>query len=262
MLELARFEARRRLRGTLGLTVAIAALVLFYVAMWPAMADMDLDELFAEFPDIFLDMFGIIELGTIEGFLAAELYQFIWTLLLGLYFGYAAAGTIAGPFERKGLDVTLALPITRRRLVLETFAALLVPIVVVNVIVGTAVFASVVALGEWIDPAWLALAHVASVPYLTACVGIGLVLSVSFDRADVAQRLAIGVVFAAWAVDTVSKTVDREVLGSLSPSRYYQPSELLVLETVAWSDLLVLVVMTAVLVAVAVALFQRRDLAA
>lgn len=262
MLEIARFQARRRLRGTLGLSAAIGALVLFYVAMWPAMADMDLEEMFAQFPDIFMEMFGIIGLDTIEGFLAAELYQFIWTVLLGLYFGYAAAGAIAGPFERKGLDVTLSLPVTRARVVLEEFVALVVPVIVLNVVVGLLVFASVVALDEWIDPFYLAMAHAASIPYLTACLGIGLVLSVSLDRADLAQRLAIGVVFALWAIDSVSRTVDRDWLGWLSPSRYYQPSEILVLETIDAVDILVLLVMTIALVAVSVVIFRRRDLAA
>ena len=262
MLEIARFQTRRRLKGTLVLSVAIGALVLFYVAMWPVMADLDLDELFEGFPDIFLDMFGIIELGTIEGFLAAELYQFIWTLLLGLYFAYAGGGVIAGEFERNGLDISLSLPVTRTRLLLEEFTALFVPIVVVNVLVGLVVFGGVVALGEWIDPLYLMLVHAASIPYLAACLAIGLVLSVSLDRADIAQRLAIGIVFALWAIDSVSLTVDRDWLGWLSPSRYYQPSEILVLETIELFDMVVLIVMTIVLVMAAIIIFKRRDLAA
>lgn len=262
MLEIARFETRRRFRGMIGLAVAIGALVLFYIAMWPALEEMDLEEFFETFPDIFLDMFGIIDLGTIEGFLAAELYQFIWTLLLGLYFGYAAAGVIAGPFERNALDISLSLPVTRARLVLEEFIGLLVPVVVINLLVGLMIIGGVVAVGEWIDLRYLALAHLASIPYFTACIGIGLVLSVSLDRADIAQRLAIGIVFALWAIDSISLTVDRDWLGSLSPSRYYQPSEILVLETIEWTDLTVLVLMTAALVTAAVLIFKRRDLAA
>lgn len=262
MLEIARFQSKRRLKGTLGLTAAIGALVLFYIAMWPAMADMDLDQLFEGFPDIFLDMFGIIELGTIEGFLAAELYQFIWTLLLGLYFGYAAAGVIASEFERNALDISLSLPVTRTRLLLEEFIALFVTVVVLNILVAVAIVAALVVLNEWITLADLALVHVMSIPYFTACIGIGLILSVTFSRADIAQRLAIGIVFALWAIDSVSRTVDMEWLGWLSPSRYYQPSEILVLSSVDWVDGFVLVVMTAILLLGAVFIFKRRDLAA
>lgn len=262
MLEITRFQTRRRLKGTIALSIAIGLLVLFYVAMWPPLADMDLDQLFEGFPEVFLDMFGIVELGTIEGFLAAELYQFIWTLLLGIYFAYAAASAIAGPFDRNVLDISLSLPVTRTRYLLEEFLALLVPVLVLNAVIGAAVMAGVVAVGEWIDPTFLALVHLFSIPYFVVCIGVGLVLSVWFDRADIAQRLAIGVIFVLWIVESVSRTVDREWIGTLSPSRYYAPSEILVLETVEALDAIVLLAMGTVLVAVAVVIFKRKDLAA
>lgn len=262
MLEIVRFQTRRRLKGTLGLTVAIGILVLFYIAMWPSMADMDLDQLFEGFPDIFLDMFGILELSTIEGFLAAELYQFIWTVLLGLYFAYAAAGVIAGAFERNALDLSLSLPVTRTRLLLEEFISSVIPAVVLNAIVGAMIVVSLVAMDEWIDLADLVLVHAMSIPYFMVCIGIGFVLSVVFNRADTAQRLAIGIVFALWAVDSVSQTVDQAWLGTLAPSRYYQPSEILVLGVVEWVDALVLLAMTAALLLAAIVLFRQKDLAA
>lgn len=260
MLEIARFEARRRLRGTLALSVAIALVALLYVALWPSMEDLDLDEVFQEMPPFFQDMFGIVELGTIEGFLASELYQFIWMILLGLYFAYAGASVVAGDVERERLDLRLSLPVTRSRLLLEEFLALLVPVAVLNVIVGVVVGLGSFAVGESIDPASLALAHLFSVPYLTVCIGIGLVLSVVFSRADVAQRLALGVVFVLWIVESVSRTVDEEWLGTASPSRYYDPTGILVLETVDWVGVAVLVAMTALLVGAAVVIFRRRDL--
>ncbi len=262
MLEIVRFQTKRRIRGMLGLTVAIGILVLFYIAMWPSMADMDLDQLFEGFPDLFLDMFGIIELGTIEGFLAAELYQFIWTVLLGLYFGYAAAGVIAGEFERNALDISLSLPVTRTRHLLEEFVASVVPIVVLNILVGALIVVALVLMGEWIELTDLVLVHALSIPYFMVCVGIGFVLSVLANRADMAQRLAIGIIFALWAIDSVSQTVDQAWLGLLSPSRYYQPSEILVLSTVEWLDGIILLAMTAVLLLVAVVIFKRKDLAA
>lgn len=262
MLETTRFQIRRRFTGTVGLTVGIALLVGLYLALWPSMEGLELDELFEDLPPFFQDMFGIIELGTIEGFLAAELYMFIWSLLLGLYFGYAAAGTIAGDLERNRLDVTLSMPVTRTRLLLEEFLALVFTVVFINLVLVLVIVAGVVALDEWIDLTYLGIVHLYSIPYFFACIGIGLVLSVLFDRADLAQRLALGIIFALWIVESLSRTVDQEWLGTIAPSRYYDPSEILVLETVEWLDFAVLVGMTAVLLVAAILIFRRKDLSA
>lgn len=262
MLEIVRFQVRRRRNGMIALAIGIALLVLMYIALWPSMEGLELDELFEDLPPFFQDMFGIIELGTIEGFLAAELYMFIWSLLLGLYFGYAGAGIIAGDFERNRLDISLSLPVTRTRHLLEEFLAMFVVIVFINIVIGVVVFGGIVALGEWVDLTYLSLVHLLSIPYFTACLGIGLVLSVTFNRADIAQRLALGIVFALWIIESVSRTVDQEWLGTLSPSRYYNPSEILVLQHAEWMDALVLIVMSVVLLTAAVVIFKRKDLAA
>ena len=84
----------------------------------------------------------------------------------------------------------------------------------------------------------------------------------TFKRADIAQRLALGIVFALWIIESVSRTVDQEWLGTLSPSRYYNPSEILVLQHAEWMDALVLIVMSVVLLTAAVVIFKRKDLAA
>lgn len=262
MLEITRFQTRRRVRGIAGLSIAILLLSAFYIAVWPSFDAVDLEALFEQMPPFFRDMFGIIALNTIEGFLAAELYQFVWSLLLPLYFAYLAAGIVAGDFERDRLDITLSLPVTRTRLLLEEFLALVVPVVVINVVIALGILIGVIAIGETIDLTFLTLVHLLSIPYFLVVVALGLVLSVWFNRADIAQRLAIGIVFALWLVESVSRTVDREWLGGLAPSRYYDPSDILVDEAVSVVDLGVLLGMIAVLLVVAIVLFRRKDLAA
>ncbi len=261
MFEVASYHVRRRLRGTLALAVGISLVTLLYVGLWPSMEDLDLDQWIEEFPPFFQDMFGIIELNSIEGFLATELYTFIWTVLLGLYFGYLAAGTIAGDLERNRLDLTLSMPLRRRQLVGEQFLSLLVPVVLINAVVGTVVFLGAMAVGESIALDALLFAHAFSIPYFTVCLGIGLVLSALFSRADLAQRGTIGAIFVLWIVDSISETVNESWLGTISPSRYYSPSEILVEGATPIGEAAVLVGMTAVLLLVTVIVFDRRDIA-
>ena len=260
MLETVRYEAEGRLRGSVVLSVGIALLGAFYVAMWPSFADVDLDQFLEAWPPALRELFGVESLASIEGFLATELYQFVWVLLLGLYFAYSAAGLVAGDVERHRMDLLLSLPISRTRLLLEKFASLLAPIALVNVVVPAVVYASVLAIGEDLDVGSLLAVHVLSVPYLLACGAIGLVLSAVFDRADVANRLAIGVVFGLFLVESVTAvTAGYERLGALSPTYYYDPSEVLVHGEYDPAGAGALLLATAGLLAVASVLFRRKD---
>jgi ABC-2 type transport system permease protein len=261
MLETVRYEVEGRLRGSLALSVLIAILGAFYVAMWPSFADVDLDQFLEAWPPALRELFGVESLASIEGFLATELYQFVWVLLLGLYVAYSAAGLIAGDVERGRMDLLLSLPVTRTRLLLEKFASLLAPVLLVNLVVPVVVLGSVLAIGETIDRPALVAVHVLSVPYLLACGAIGLVLSVLVDRADVANRLALGVVFGLFLVQSVTAVTEGyEWLGQVSPTAYYDPTAILVHNEYDLVGAAVLLAATVVLVAVAAVLFRRKDL--
>lgn len=222
---------------------------------------MDLDQFLEAWPPALRELFGVESLASIEGFLATELYQFVWVLLLGLYLAYSAAGLIAGDVERHRLDLLLSLPVTRSRLLVEKFASLLAPILLANAVVPVVIYASVLAVGETIDVSALVAVHVLSVPYLLACGAIGLVLSVLVDRTDVANRLALGVVFGLFLVQSVTAvTAGYEWLGHVSPTAYYDPTAVLVHNEYDLVGAGVLLAATVALVALAAWLFRRKDL--
>lgn len=261
MLEIARYEGRKRLRGSAVLTAGIVALTALYLWIWPRVAasGVDFDEYIEAFPPALREMFGIRSLSTVEGFLAAELYSFVWVLLLGLYLAYAAASVVAGDVEDGRMDLLLALPVTRTRLLVESAASLLVPVVAVNVATPVAVVVGVAAVGESLSVADLLAVHLLSIPYLLACAAVGLLASVVFAREAVAQRTAAGVIFGLFLVESVVSGTSLSWLGAVAPSRYYDPAAVLVDSTYdVWGGALLLAGAAAVLVA-AVAWFRRRD---
>jgi ABC-2 type transport system permease protein len=260
MLETTRYEASRRLRGTAVLTGAISVYVAFVVWYFTALEGVDYEQIFADLPPAMIEAFGIEALGTIEGFLGAQIFNFVWLLGLGLYFAYAAGGLVAGDVESTRLDLVLSFPVSRSRLLVEKFASLLVPLLTLNVVVGGVIYALVLAIGESIDPAHLALAHLLSVPYLLVCAGIGLLCSVLADRAAIAERAAIGAVFVLYLVESiVGGGTDVEWLQYLSPTNYYAPTPLLIGGVYEPIDSLVLLGILLGLLGCSTIVFRRRD---
>jgi ABC-2 type transport system permease protein len=262
MLETARYEARQRVRGTIALAVLLGAFALLIIYIFPTIAESsaDIDALIESLPESFREGFGAETYTTIEGFVAAELYQTVWVLLLGLYLAYAAAGTLADDVESGRLYLVLAAPISRKRVAFEKFLSLAVPIVTLNLTMPLVVFGGTIAIDYPLDPSSLLVVHALSIPYLLVCGGLGLFLSATLNRGDTAQRAAIALVFLLFLVDSVTLGTDFEWLGAVSPTRYIDPTEVLLHETVDLADPLLLLVAAAVLVVVSLRHFGRRDL--
>ncbi|WP_290811394.1 ABC transporter permease subunit [Halovivax sp.] len=260
MLELATYEGGKRLRGSVYLSIAMSALAALVIWIYPSYSEaFDEDELFQAMPDAMLRLFDLQTMASLEGFLAFELYVFGWIIMLGLYVAYLGAGTVADDVERGRLDITLSLPISRARLVSEKFAALAVPIVVVNVVTPVVVYGSAAAIDEPIAAADLAAVHLLSIPYLFACAGIGLAASVAVDRTGIAQRIALGVTFGLFLLESLVTDTDYEDAGLVGPSRHYDPNEILLDGTYDLASVAVLVAMTLALLVGSVLWFRRRD---
>lgn len=262
MFETTRFEGRRRVRGSLTLALLLGVFSLLIIYIFPSIAESaaDIDAMIEALPESFREGFGAETYTTIEGFVAAELYQFVWVLLLGLYMAYTGGGLVADDVESGRLYLVLATPVARSRLVLEKFLALFVPIGVLSLVMPVFVFGGSIAIDYPLDPVSLLAVHVLSIPYLLTCAGIGLVLSVVVDRGDVAQRGGIGVVFLLFLLDSVTAGTDVDWLGVVSPTRYVDPTEILLHETLAVGDALLLLGVALVLVFASLVYFDDRDI--
>lgn len=256
------YESRRRVRESVAVAVGMSLLAVMMVAFFPSVRESgaDLQAYVDSLPPAFAEAFGIESFTTMGGFLATELYAFGWLIVLGLYVAYRAGGLVAGDVETGRMDALLSTPLSRGRLVVESFASLLVPIILVNAVVFAVVAVGVFAVGESVDPLDLAMVHLLSVPYLLTCAGIGLLLSVTFQRRGLAERGALGAVFALFLVETVAATAGYDWLGAVSPTAYYDPTAILVRGEYALGDAAVLLVAAAALVALSVYRFRRADI--
>ncbi|SEW12067.1 ABC transporter permease subunit [Natrinema salifodinae] len=261
MFELTRYDGRRRIRGSLYLSVGLSLLAAMVIWVYPSFqAEVDLDQLLAAYPEPILQVMGVQTMASLGGFLAFELYTFGWIILLGLYLAYSTAGTIADDVDRGRMDVLLAMPLSRTRLVGERFAAMVVPIVVANLLPPIVVYVGAELIDESLSAADVLAVHLLSIPYLFACAGIGLVASVAVDRAGIAQRVALGVTFALFLSESLLSGTDAEAVGAIAPMRYYDPNEVLLEGTYDLAGAGILAAMTVVLLVASQLWFRRRDI--
>lgn len=260
MFEIVRFEAERRRLSTATLAIALAGFGLMMVSLGPqVIVEGGFEEMIEAMPPALRAAFGFEYLDSLAGLLASEFFSLGWILLFGIYAAYTMAGTIAGDEDDDQLDLVLAAPLSRTRLVVEKFLALLVPLVVVNLVAFLAVAVGVQLVDEPLNLANLAAVHAVSIAYLLCCGAIGLCLSVVIDGGRTAKRAAVGVVLALWLLESLVTGSEFEFLGLLTPMAYFDPPAILVEGTVDPLSVGVLAAATAVLFAVSHRLFVGTD---
>lgn len=264
MLELSSFESRRRVKSAAYVSAFLTALSGLTIALFPSIQEsgVDFQEYIQNLPPEFRRVFAgsVLEFTTIEGFLVVEVYQWMWVLLLAIYFAYAAASTISSEVEEDSIDLVLVNPVSRTRYVVGKYSALAFNIVLVTSILLIAIYGSVTFIGESIDLTKLILLHTVFVIYLLANASLGLVSSVLFDRQRRAQVVSIGAVFGLFLVETLTFDTDYEWLGVLAFSRYVDPGEILIEGDVDWMGVAVLAIAAVALLMVAAEIFERRDI--
>ena len=261
MLETARYETEKRLLGSLALSGGLAAFAAMMTLIAPGLlGEVDMVALAEQLPPAFVAAFDLELMGTIEGFLAIELYQFLWLIGLGAYVAYSAGGAIAGDVETGRMDTLLAAPISRERLLAENYLALLTPILLANVAVFGTVFAATRFVGEPIATADLVAVHTLSIPYFLCCGAFGTLASVTAPGRLVAEGIAAGGVVGTFLLETIARSSDLEWLGAVAPMRYYDPTAILTASEYDLAGAGILLAATAVLLTASALWFREVDI--
>ena len=198
-------------------------------------------------------------------YMALELYGSFFLLLFGGVLAYAAGASIARNIEDGTIDITLARPISRTRLYLEKWAAMLIGIVIIlatsllTTWLCTLIFSS--ARLHW---QWFLLANIDVAAMLFLVAGVGLLVSAVMSAGRAAGGVATLVVVFWYLCQTFGTAGDRlSFLKYLGPY-YYAPSSQ-VITSEQWTDpwkLLIPVVAGLIAGMVGLVLFQRRDITA
>lgn len=260
MLELARFAAERRARTAAVVTGAFAALAAVVVWLADPSLAAALDRLLGDLPPGLAAVVagGLPTVATETALVATVVYRILWLGGLGATVAAVAAGVVAG--EAGGLELTLAQPVSRRRLVAEGFLGILPLIVLVDLGVFVVVSLGLFAVGESVPIGRLVVLHGLGLSYLLAAAGIGLVAGVATLRVHLARGLAAGTVLWLFLLDGLSRPTDTAWLGNVAPSRYLHPGAVLVEGVVGIGGAGMLAAAAVAAALVAAWVLERRDL--
>ena len=232
------------------------------VAAFPAIQDLpELTDFIKKLPRVIQAMIGDPEALTgPKGFLRLKLFS-SWLLhLLSLFAILFASSAIAGERERGTLDLLLAQPVQRWRVVIEKFAALFVALLMTCAVVAAGLVAAAGAFNVDVDRGWLVLSTFNTVPLALVFGAATLLASCNLRRARPALIAGALLLAGSVFVQTLSPlATSLRFLRPLTPLYYHDLSLPLDGELVLGHVALLFAFAAGLLVAAGWT-FQRRDL--
>ena len=251
-------------RSFLWWSLGIVGMVAMMTAVFPSVRGNEaLNRYVQDYPEALKRLFSIsgnLDYTSASGYLGTELFSFMVPLLLLIAAIAAGSAAIAGEEDRGTLDLLLSLPITRPRLVLEKYAALVAESVGLGLVLWASLWVGARAVGMEIAVSKLAAATVDAVALAIAYGGVALLLGCATGRRGLAIGLTAAAAVAAYLVNSIAPLVGGlDLLQKLSPFYHYAIGDPL-RAGLAVSHLLVLLAIAAVTAAAAAVAVGRRDL--
>jgi ABC-2 type transport system permease protein len=242
--------------------VAVAALM---ISVYPTVRDNpSLNDLVKQYPDALKNLVGFggpLDYASPAGYLGAELFSFMIPLLLIIATVAAGSGAIAGEEENGTMELLLALPIMRGRLVLEKLTALIAEVVALGAVLWLALWVGAAVVDMRISGAHLASGTAGSVLVAILFGALSMALGAATGRRSLAIGLTSALAVAAFLVNVLAPLVDSlSQVRRLSPFYHYAASDPL-RHGLDAGDVAFLVVTAALFAVAATLAFQRRDIA-
>jgi ABC-2 type transport system permease protein len=248
-----RFRARAVASAALGL-VALTALV---GSLYPSLGDSIAD---VEIPKEIGDFIGGGDLATIQGWLRAEIMAVYGPVVFAVIAITSATATTAGEEEGHVFALVLAKPVPRRRLLLAKAAAIALLLGALSFAVLVGLRIAVAIAGGGVATAQLAAASLHLLAFGLAVGALALALGAGTGQRGLAAGVAAGITLVMYLVNGIAPVSDATSwLRYLTLFHYYEGGDPIA-NGIDAAGLAVLVLVTTLLLAVAVAAFERRDL--
>lgn len=245
-------------------SLSLALLVAMYVAIWPSLRDQpSMSDFLNKMPKAFRALFAAsgADMSTPVGYVQVELLSFMGPMLLIIYSVTSGAGAIAGEEDRHTLDLLLANPVSRTRVVLEKLAAMTAGTALLGAVTAVALLGEG-SLARMALPAGNVAAAMVHLALLALVFGtMALATGAATGNSALSRALPAVVAVMAYVVNGLGSVVSwLKPAQKFSPFYQYSGHDPL-RHGLSWLAILVAVATILVLTAIAVTAFRRRDVA-
>lgn len=245
-------------------SLGIVALVALMIAVYPSVRDNPaMDRILESYPELvqaFVSFGGVVDYTSPAGYLGAELFSMMLPLLFIIAAIVAGSKAIAGEEEAGTLELLLALPVSRARVLVEKTGAVFAEVVILGLVLFVALVIGTQAIGMDIPVGGLAAATFDVIVLAWLYGALAILLGAAMGRRALAGGITAALAVLAYVVNGLAPLVD--LIGSLrvySPWYHYADSAPLT-TGLHPTNVGVLLAITAVLVLVAPLPLRRRDL--
>ncbi|MEA2485210.1 MAG: beta-exotoxin transport system permease protein [Actinomycetota bacterium] len=247
-------------RALIGWGLGLVALTLLTMAFWPTIkASPQFNKLLRQLPDALKVLVGDQPLTTPEGYLQKQLFLYLVPLLFMIYGIGRGADAIAGEEERNTMDLLLSAPVSRRRVVLEKYTAIVFGIGVLAVLLLVSLYLSAAVFNMDIGLDKLAAATSGSAFLSLAFAAVALAASSATGRKGIALGIAAVLATATFFLNSLAPLAKGlKSYQKFSPWHWYLEHSPLN-NGFDVGGLALLVLMIVVMLAIAVVGFERRD---
>lgn len=200
-------------------SASLALLALAMTGLYPTVrGNPELANLHEAYPKALRSMFGITDLASGTGYLRAELFSLVAPLLVIVLAVLWGGDMIAGEEERGTIDILMANPVSRARVVLEKWAALVAGVGIAGLALGLGLAIGVPATGMEVSPSGLSAAILASVLLGLVFGSLALAIGAASGRRGLARGTAAAAAVLSYLVSSLA-----DVIGWLRPIRPLSP---------------------------------------
>lgn len=248
--------------SAIGWGIALVASVLLQLAVYPAVRDaaVEFEKLLDSYPEAFKALFNVQQsLASGVGYLQGEVFGFLAPLvLLGVVIGQAARAT-AGEEKAHTMDLLLANPISRTRLLLDKALAVFVSLALVTIAFGVVLVVGSGVAGLGVPWPHLVFAVTASAVVAMPFGGLALLIGALTGRPGFAVAVPVGIALLTYLLDALSALSE-----GLRPWRVLSPFHHAAVNDALtgdpnWLGLTGIIAVTGLLITAAAVAFERRD---
>ena len=260
------FELRMKLKSALTWSIAVVAVSLIYLGLYPSLAqEADLlEQAIRQFPPRFLQAFGMqhFHLDTIMGF-----YSFVFLfiqVLLAVQASMYGVGLVSVDEAEFTADFLLTRPVTRGQILTSKFLALFVALTFTNAVVwvSSLAFLELFDAGRGYDQHAVILLLSSIVLFQLFFLTAGAAISLLVNRVRSVAPYALGLAFGMYLLGAFSGMLGDVELELITPFKHFDPNA--IIENDAWDPSLVAISIAVILISIAITYWRylHRDIPA